>query len=96
MSVPPAKKVEIPQQVLDLIHDDEELFRSMPPQEMAKYGGKWIATKSKQVVAAAGTLGELYRQPLQEPRAGTQTSRRAWPSAGRVSLHYGGHCPGAL
>jgi len=62
MSVPPAKKVEIPQQVLDLIHDDEELFRSMPPQEMAKYGGKWIATKSKQVVAAAGTLGELYRQ----------------------------------
>jgi hypothetical protein len=34
----------------------------MSPQEMAKYGGKWIATKSKQVVAVADSLGELYRQ----------------------------------
>ena len=62
MSLPPAKRVEIPQELLDLIHDDEELFRSMSPQEMAKYGGKWIATKSKQVVAVADSLGELYRQ----------------------------------
>jgi len=62
MSLPPAKRVEISQDLLDLIHDDEELFRSMSPQEMAKYGGKWIATKSKQVVAVADSLGELYRQ----------------------------------
>jgi len=62
MSLPPAKKVEVPQDLLVLIHDDEELFQSMSPQEMAKYGGKWIATKGKQVVAAADSLGELYRQ----------------------------------
>jgi len=62
MSMPLAKRVEIPQDLLDLIHDDEELFRSMSPQEMAKYGGKWIATKDKQVVAVADSLGELYRQ----------------------------------
>ncbi|MFQ5854278.1 MAG: DUF5678 domain-containing protein [Anaerolineae bacterium] len=62
MSLPPAKKVEISQVLLDLIHDDEELFQSMSPQEMAKYGGKWIATKSKQVVAVADSLGKLYRQ----------------------------------
>lgn len=62
MSLPPAKKVEIPQELLDLIHDDEELFRSMSPQEMTKYGGKWIATKGKQVVAIANSLGKLYRQ----------------------------------
>jgi len=60
--MPLAKRVEIPQDLLDLIHDDEELFRSMSPQEMAKYGGKWIATKDKQVVAVADSLGELYRQ----------------------------------
>ena len=62
MSLPPAKRVEISQDLLDLIHDDEELFRSMSPQEMAQYGGKWIATKSKQVVAVADSLGKLYRQ----------------------------------
>ena len=62
MSLPPAKRVEVPQELLDLIHDDEELFRSMSPQEMAQYGGKWIATKSKQVVAVADSLGKLYRQ----------------------------------
>ncbi|MBL7064183.1 MAG: hypothetical protein ISS49_08265 [Anaerolineae bacterium] len=62
MSLPLAKKVEISQESLDLIHDDEELFRSMSPKEIAKYGGKWIATKSKQVVAVAGSLGKLYRQ----------------------------------
>ena len=62
MSLPPAKKVEIPQDLLDLIHDDEELFRSMSPQEMAKYGGNWIATKDRQVVAVADSLGKLYRQ----------------------------------
>ncbi|MFQ6093981.1 MAG: DUF5678 domain-containing protein [bacterium] len=62
MSLPPAKKVKIPPNVLDLIRDDEELFRSMSPQEMAKYGGKWIATKGKQVIASADSLGKLYRQ----------------------------------
>ena len=62
MSLPPAKRVEVPQELLDLIHDDEELFRSMSPQEMAQYGGKWIATKSKQVVAVADSLGKLYHQ----------------------------------
>ena len=50
MGLPPAQKVELTQDVLDLIHDDQDVFRSMSPQEMAKYGGKWIATKSKQVV----------------------------------------------
>jgi hypothetical protein len=62
MSLPLAKKVEIPQDLLDLIRDDEELFRSMSSQEMAKYGGKWIATKGKQVVAAADSLSKLYRE----------------------------------
>lgn len=33
----------------------------MSPEEMAKYGGKWIATKSKQVIAVADSLGKLYR-----------------------------------
>lgn len=62
MGLPPAKRVEIPQDLLDLIHDDEEWFRSTPPEEIAKYGGKWIATKSKRVVAVADSLGKLYRQ----------------------------------
>jgi hypothetical protein len=62
MSLLPAKRVEISQELMDLIHDDEELFRSMSPQEMAKYGGKWIATKARQVVAVADSLGGLYRQ----------------------------------
>jgi hypothetical protein len=65
MSLPLAKRVEIPQDLLNLIHDDEELFRSMSPQEMAKYGGKWIATKDKQVVAVARSSAELYRQLAQ-------------------------------
>jgi len=64
-SVPPAKKVEVPQDLLNLIRDDEDLFRSMPPEEMAKYGDKWIATRNKQVVVAADSLGELYRQLAQ-------------------------------
>ena len=62
MGLPSAKKVEVPQDLLDLIHDDEELFRSMSPEEMTKYGARWIATKGKQVVAVADSLGELYRQ----------------------------------
>jgi len=65
MSLPPAKKVEIPQELLDLVHDDEELFRSMSPKEMAKYGGKWIATRDRRVVAVARSPAELYRQLAQ-------------------------------
>lgn len=65
MSLPPAKKVEVPQELLNLIRDDEDLFRSMSPAEMAQYGGKWIATKHKQVVAVADSLGELYCQLAQ-------------------------------
>ena len=30
--VPPAKKVAVPQELLDLMRDDEELLQSMPPQ----------------------------------------------------------------
>ena len=62
MALPPANKVDILQDVLDRIHDDEDLFRSMSPQDMAKCGGKWIATKSRQVVAVADFLSEVYRQ----------------------------------
>jgi len=65
MSVPPAKKVEVPQELLNLIRDDEDLLRSMSPKEMAKYGGQWIATRNKQVVAVADSLGKLYRQLAQ-------------------------------
>ena len=59
MSLPLAKRVEIPQDLLNLIHDDEELFRSMSPQEMAKYGGKWIATKDKQVMTTTNRNAEV-------------------------------------
>lgn len=65
MSVPPAKRVEIPQEWLEEIHADEEFFCNVTAEEMAQYGGKWIATKGGKVVAFAPTLAELDDQLMQ-------------------------------
>jgi phosphoserine phosphatase len=71
MAVSPATRVEVPQEVLDVVRDDEELWNTMPAAEMQKYARQYVATRGKRVVAAAPTHRALRRQ-LQEQ--GIQTA----------------------
>jgi len=50
-------------ELLELISEEEEAWlNSLPTAELAKDGSKYIATKKKQIVAIASTLGDLYRR----------------------------------
>lgn len=60
----PAIKVELKDpELLDLISEEEEAWlNSLPAEELVKYGGKYIATKRRQIVASSESLEGLYRQ----------------------------------
>ena len=62
--VKPAVKVEsIAPELLELIGEEHQAWRNaLPVAELARYGGKYIATRKKQVVAASESLEELYGQ----------------------------------
>jgi hypothetical protein len=62
--VKPAVKVEsIAPELLELIGEEHQAWRNaLSVEELARYGGKYIATRKKQIVAANESLEELYSQ----------------------------------
>ena len=62
--VKPAVRVEsIAPELLELIGEEHQAWRNaLPVAELARYGGKYIATRKKQIVAASASLEELYGQ----------------------------------
>ena len=60
----PAVKVELRDpELLELISEEEEAWlNSLPPEELIQHGGKYIATKRKQIVASSESLEGLYQQ----------------------------------
>jgi hypothetical protein len=63
MRKPPIKVELKDPELLELISEEEEAWlNSLATAELAKDGSKYIATKRKQIVAIASSLGELYRQ----------------------------------
>ena len=62
--VKPAVKMEsIAPELLELIGEEHQAWRNtLPVEELARYGGKYIATRKKQIVAASKSLEELYSQ----------------------------------
>ena len=62
MALPPAKRVEVPQEVLDVVRDDEQVWNTMSAEEMLRYAGQFVATRGGRVVAAAATDEELRHQ----------------------------------
>ena len=66
MAVPQARRIDVPQEVRDLLRDDEEFFRTVSLRELSPYAGKWIAVKGRRVVAAANTMERLHRKLKEE------------------------------
>jgi len=63
MVKPPVKVESIDHELLELIGEEHQAWRNgLPAEELARYGGKYIATRKKQIVAASESLEELYRQ----------------------------------
>jgi hypothetical protein len=63
MVKPPVKVESIDPELLELISEEHQAWRNaLPVEELARYGGKYIATRKKQIGAASESLGELYRQ----------------------------------
>jgi hypothetical protein len=62
--VKPAVRVEsIAPELLELIGEEHQGWRNaLPVAELARYGGKYIATRKKQIAAASESLEELYGQ----------------------------------
>lgn len=42
--------------------EEEAWLNSLPPEELIQHGGKYIATKKKQIVASNKSLEGLYQQ----------------------------------
>ena len=56
-------RVSVSSELLDLVSEEQQSWRnSLSARELAKYGGKYIATTKKQIVAASKSLTDLYRQ----------------------------------
>ncbi|MBM3240824.1 hypothetical protein FJZ31_31465 [Candidatus Poribacteria bacterium] len=63
MRKPPIKVELKDKELLELISEEEERwFNSLSAEELAKHGGKYIATKNRQIIASSESLGGLYRQ----------------------------------
>lgn len=63
MVKPPVQVESIDPELLELIGEEHQAWRNaLPVEELARYGGKYIATRKKQIVAASESLEELYRQ----------------------------------
>jgi hypothetical protein len=62
--VKPVVKVEsIAPELLELIGEEHQAWRNaLSVEELAKYGGKYIATRKKQIAAASESLEDLYGQ----------------------------------
>jgi hypothetical protein len=42
--------------------EESEWLNSLPPEELARYGGHYIAVRKHQIVAADRSLGKLYQK----------------------------------
>ncbi len=63
MRKPPIKVELKDKELLELISEEEERwFNSLPAEELGKHGGKYIATKNRQIIASSKSLSELYQQ----------------------------------
>jgi hypothetical protein len=63
MMRPPVKVESIAPELLELIGEEHQAWRNaLSVEELAKYGGKYIATRKKQIAAASESLEELYGQ----------------------------------
>ena len=63
MRKPPIKVELKDKELLELISEEEERwFNSLTAEELAKHGGKYIATKNRQIVASSESLSGLYQQ----------------------------------
>jgi len=59
----PPLKVQVAPELLELVGAEHQTWRnSLPAEELARYGGKYIATRKKQIVTASESLDDLYRQ----------------------------------
>ena len=59
----PVKVESIAPELLELIGEEHQAWRNaLPVEELARYGGKYIATRKKQILATSESLEELYRQ----------------------------------
>jgi hypothetical protein len=62
MGKPPVK-VKVEPELLDLVGEGHQAWRnSLSAEELARYGGKYIATRKQRVVAASKSLDDLYQQ----------------------------------
>lgn len=58
----PPEVEEIPSEVFELVSPEMDAWlNSWPSEELARYGGKYIAVRQKQVVAADESLGRLFK-----------------------------------
>jgi hypothetical protein len=49
-------------ELLELVSAEEDAWlNSLPPEELARYGGQYIAVRKKQIVAADESLGRLFK-----------------------------------
>lgn len=63
MVKPPVKVESIAPELLELIGEEHQAWRNaLPAEELTRYGGKYIATRKQQIMAASESLEELYRQ----------------------------------
>ena len=62
MAVPPATRTPATKEQLAVLDQDAEFFRTVSADELARYGGKWIATRNAEVVAWADTVEELHSE----------------------------------
>jgi len=59
----PPMKVQVEPELLELVGQEQQTWRNtLSAQELARYGGKYIATQKKRIVAASKSLAGLYRQ----------------------------------
>jgi len=59
----PVRVESIAPELMELIGEEHQAWRNaLPAEELARYGGKYIATRRKQIVATSESLEKLYRQ----------------------------------